>query len=73
MYFIKNYILLFIISFNLMVLSLPLNESNKNNNEKPTAVNGECDPVNSLLKKEKSNNCCLEEGIACENGHVTKM
>jgi len=32
-----------------MVLSLPLNESK---NEKPTAVNGECDPVNTIKKKK---------------------
>jgi len=37
------------------------------------AVDGECNPVNTLLGKDKSNNCCLEKGITCVNGHITKM
>jgi len=38
-----------------------------------TAADGECKPVNTLLKKDKSNNCCLENGITCENGHIRIM
>ena len=34
---------------------------------------GECITVNKLMKKESSNTCCLEDGITCENGHITKM
>jgi len=37
------------------------------------AVDGECKPVNKLLHKKKSNNCCLEKGITCVNGHITKI
>jgi len=35
------------------------------------AVDGECIAANKLLGKEQSNNCCLEKGITCENGHIT--
>jgi len=38
-----------------------------------TAVDGECIAVNKLLRAEQSNNCCLIEGITCENGHITIM
>jgi len=37
------------------------------------AADGECNPVNTLLKKDKSYNCCLEENITCVDGHITKM
>ena len=33
----------------------------------------ECLPVNTLVGKDKSFNCCDIEGVTCENGHVTKM
>jgi len=38
-----------------------------------TAAGGECDPVNTLLKKDKSYNCCLEEGVTCSGNHITSM
>ena len=38
-----------------------------------TAADGECNPVNKLLRKPQSYNCCQREGITCENGHITKM
>jgi len=44
--------------------------------ENTTTSNGECEPINTLLGKNKSNNCCLETGITCDNdndGHVTEM
>jgi len=37
------------------------------------AANGECIAVNKLLGKVQSNNCCLENGIICSNGHVIEM
>jgi len=64
MKFIKLHFLFFLFSLKVIVLSIPLNE---------TAINGECDPVNKLLKKFKSYNCCLEQGITCSNGQITKM
>jgi len=33
----------------------------------------ECIPVNTLLGKDQSNNCCVEEGITCVDGHITKI
>jgi len=71
MNFIKLYFLLFILSIKLMVLSVPLNETSIN--EKEIAVDGECNPINKLLRKYESYNCCLEEEITCSNGHITKM
>jgi len=38
-----------------------------------TAAAGECNPVNTLLKKAQLNNCCLENGIICKNGHINTM
>jgi len=37
------------------------------------AADGECISVNALLGKAQSNDCCLENGILCENGHITSM
>eukprot|EP00833_Pecoramyces_ruminatium_P004153 jgi/Orpsp1_1/1178185/evm.model.c7180000064356.1 len=48
-----------------MALSVPLNMT--------TETDGECNPVNTLLGKDKSNNCCLEKGITCENGYIIKI
>jgi len=38
-----------------------------------TSSDGECNPVNKLIGKPQTNNCCQERYIECENGHVTKM
>ncbi len=38
-----------------------------------TVADGECNPVNILLGKSQSNDCCLESDITCENGHITEM
>ena len=38
-----------------------------------SASNGECNPVNKLLGKPQTSNCCQEYGITCENGRITKM
>jgi len=38
-----------------------------------TAADGECNPVNELIDKPQTNNCCQEGSIKCENGHVTEM
>jgi len=38
-----------------------------------TAADGECIPVNKMLGKPHSNNCCKENGISCEFGHVFNM
>jgi len=37
------------------------------------AVEGECNPVNALLGRAQSYNCCMEFGVACINGHITSM
>lgn len=66
MNFIKLYFLFSVFSLKAIVLSLPLNEDE-------TAANGECDPLNKLLGKDESYNCCLEDGITCNNGHITRM
>jgi len=36
-------------------------------------LNGECNVVNYLLRKNNTNNCCLEDGIICSKGHIIKM
>jgi len=33
----------------------------------------ECKPVNTLLKKEQSYNCCIEDGVKCQNGHIIEL
>jgi len=34
----------------------------------------ECEPINTLLNKEKLNNCCKETGITCNTtGHIIEM
>jgi len=33
----------------------------------------ECNPINILIKKDLSNNCCSEEKITCKDGHVTEI
>jgi len=35
--------------------------------------NGECETVNKLLGKDPFYNCCLETGVTCSNGHITKV
>jgi len=38
-----------------------------------TAVDGECNPVNTLLGKAQSYNCCLDINVNCQDGHITFM
>jgi len=38
-----------------------------------TTLDEECKPVNILLKKNQSYNCCLENGVECQNGYIIKM
>jgi len=38
-----------------------------------TTTDKECKPVNNLLGIDQERNCCIQEGIICQNGHVTEM
>jgi len=42
-------------------------------NGKSITIDEECIPINELFNKSHSNNCCLENGIFCENDHITAM
>jgi len=38
-----------------------------------SSITEECIPVNKLLNKVQTSNCCSEDGIYCEQGHIHGM
>ena len=44
-----------------------------NSKSKRTETSSECKYINSMLGKAESYNCCNNDGIECENDHITKM
>jgi len=38
-----------------------------------SSIAEECIPVNKLLNKDQSNNCCSEEGIKCDGNHIIEI
>jgi len=36
-------------------------------------IGDECKPVNIMINRRESYNCCLDEGITCKNDHIIKM
>jgi len=44
-----------------------------NSKSKRVVTSNECKYINSLLGEGESYNCCIYNGIECENGHIIKM
>ena len=44
-----------------------------NSKSKRAETSDECKYINSLLGEGESYNCCIYNGIECENGHIIKM
>ncbi len=66
-----NVILFFSLLF---IINTCLAESNiKQKKIKRDSASGECAYINSLIGKETSYDCCLYNGIVCENNHITKL
>jgi len=50
---------------------LPIEEEQKEEGVKKAG--DECKPVNIMLNRRETYNCCLDEGVTCKNGHIIKM